>query len=150
MAVAPVMGDDAADTTTPLYWEFASPDARTAPSRRSEFSNFLRQYGTHGSDFSAAELIFGELVANVVRHAPGKIRIRVEWNDVAPTLHVDDGGHGFRWQPYLPRDPLAEFKRGLFIVQKLSGDVRVHASQLSGARVSVVLPVERRVDVAVC
>lgn len=118
-----------------------------AQSRRRDFATFLRRHGTHDSDYEAAEVIFGELVANVVRHAPGAIWIRVEWCTGHPTLHVRDRGEGFSWQPSLPRDPLNESKRGLFIIQKLSADVRVQRSREDGStRVSVVLPVARRQD----
>lgn len=132
-----------------LLWEFESADAMAAQSRRREFALFLRRHGTLDSDYEAAEVIFGELVANVVRHAPGSIWIRLEWRTACPTLHVHDRGAGFSWQPALPHDPLTESKRGLFIVQKLSSGVKVHRSADDGTHVSVVLPVARRVDVGV-
>lgn len=137
-------GDNPADTN--VYWQFESSDAMQAQSRRRAFSQFLREHGTPDSDYCAAEMIYGELVANVVRHAPGSIRVRVEWGGAAPTLHVHDRGAGFRWEPALPNDPFVESSRGLYIVQRLSSDVRVRPSRDNGTRVSALLPIRRRLS----
>ncbi len=115
-----------------------------APAQRRDFAAFLRRYGTPESDYDAAEVIFGELVANVVRHAPGSIRVRVEWTSAAPTLHVSDCGGGFTWSPDLPHDPFSECQRGLYIVQSLSSDVRVRGRAGEGTCVSVTLRVAAR------
>ena len=52
--------------------------------------------GAHdGSDLKAAELIFGELTANVAQHAGGRIDVALEWRDGIAVLHVIDRGEGF-------------------------------------------------------
>ena len=126
-----------------ITWEFKAQEALAAHARRHEFITFLRRHGSAASDFEAAEVIFGELVANVIRHAPGPITVRVEWRTTLPALLVIDEGHGFFWQPTLPRDPLYESQRGLFIVQALSAKVSVTRMAAGGTCVTAVLPVER-------
>ncbi len=132
-----------------LYWEFHAEEAIAAHARRRDFIGFLRQHGTAESDYQAAEIIFGELVANVIRHAPGPITVRVEWRTGLPTLLVVDKGRGFSWNPVLPRDPLDESQRGLFIVQTLSADVHVAQMSGGGSGVTAVLPVVRRGGVSI-
>lgn len=110
---------------------------------RSHFLRFLQTFAASSSDFAAAELIFGELIANVVRYAPGRVAIRVEWQDVYPVLSVQDQGKGFIPTFSLPDDPLAEFGRGLFLVSTLGRGVEVDSHRGRGTTVSVKLPVFR-------
>ena len=60
-------------------WMFASEDARTAVDARTEFVEFLRSIGTGDELVYKAELVFGELLGNVVRHAPAPWRSRSTW-----------------------------------------------------------------------
>ena len=124
-----------------MLWSFQCEDARRAENVREHFLNFLHTFAADRSDFSAAELIFGELIANVVRYAPGRVAIRVEWHNESPVLHVQDHGAGFEPKFTLPEDPLAETGRGLFLVQALGKQVNVASTQGRGTTVSVVLPV---------
>ena len=108
---------------------------------RAHFLRFLYTFAASTSDFAAAELIFGELIANVVRYAPGRVAIRVEWQDVSPVLSVQDQGKGFTPTFCLPEDPLAECGRGLFLVSTLGRGVEIDSRGGSGTTVSVKLPV---------
>src|SRR5580692_7960809 len=56
-----------------MEWQFQADDARLALSVRREFLAFLRESCTTTSDCEAALLVFGELIANVILHAPGPI-----------------------------------------------------------------------------
>ena len=111
---------------------------------RTEFATLLRQYGDPSGDFDGAELIFGELLSNVVRHAPGRITIRLDWASIFPTLVVHDEEEAFTPAFDLPEDPLCENGRGLFIIRQLAVSLQVEDVPDDGTRVIVGLPVARR------
>ncbi|GAC1658711.1 MAG: hypothetical protein NVS4B13_02130 [Candidatus Elarobacter sp.] len=98
------------------------------------------------SDVDAAELIYGELVANTVRYAKGAVEVRLERDDsLPPVLVVRDYGPGMRIQPWTPRrDPLAESGRGLGIVELLAHDVAVRDADGGGTVVRATLPITPR------
>ena len=66
-----------------------------------------------------AAIVFGELVANVVRHAPGPIEVELFWereDDVV--LYVRDRGPQFATGSLeLPHDVMSEGGRGLFLMR---------------------------------
>lgn len=126
-----------------MLWSFQCEDARRAENVRQHFLAFLHTFAAPSSDFAGAELIFGELIANVVRYAPGRVAIRVEWQEQSPILTVEDQGAGFVPAFSLPEDPLAESGRGLFLVATLGRHVNVDTRGGGGARVRVTLPVWR-------
>jgi phosphoserine phosphatase RsbU/P len=139
--------DDAAILTVGFRvtrrWTFDAENARAAQETRGEFIKYLRAHATSG-DLAAAELIFGELIGNVVRHAPGPIDVNITWDDVSPTLHVIDRGPGFKRKASLPEDALSESGRGLFIVESLSPrQFSVEYVPGYGSHVAVELPVYR-------
>jgi GAF domain-containing protein/anti-sigma regulatory factor (Ser/Thr protein kinase) len=124
-------------------WTFDAENARAAQETRGEYIRYLRAHSSEG-DFDAAELIFGELIGNVVRHAPGPIDVNIAWAQGRPTLHVTDRGPGFTRTPSLPADPLMESGRGLFIVEALSAHrFTVEYVPGYGTHVAVELPVYR-------
>ena len=126
-----------------MSWHFASVDARGAFGARHDLLATLREHASDDSDVDAALLIFGELVGNVVRHAPGPVEIHLSWEAEQAVLHVRDFGPGFEWiGAHLP-DPLAETGRGLFIVTQLA--VRVAFERVEqGMSARAWLPVARR------
>ena len=101
------------------------------------------------SDLDAAELIYGELVANTVRYARGNVEVRLELDDHhPPVLVVRDHGPGLRCRPWAPRrDPYAESGRGLAIVEMLARDVDVDDADGGGTVVRATLPVTTRKDI---
>jgi PAS domain S-box-containing protein len=105
-------------------WSFASDNAQAANDARGDFVRYLKARVDDPAAVAAAELVFGELVGNVVRHARGAIDVQLDWNEEA-TLHVIDRGHAFSPGAALPDDPLSEGGRGLFIAQQLSTSLRV-------------------------
>jgi anti-sigma regulatory factor (Ser/Thr protein kinase) len=138
-------------------WTFDTADAPAAQRARAEFAEELRAAGAHGEDVYAAELVFGELIGNALRYAPGPVEIFVDWNGPAPVLHVRDRGPGFAYAPRLPRDLFSENGRGLYIVASLTDDCNVTrmAKRGSHARAVIALnhnpllhenPAVRRVD----
>jgi hypothetical protein len=93
--------------------------------------------------FSAVELIYGELLANVARHTPGTATITLEWQDDVPVLHVEDTGPAF--QPVIADtvDDMAECGRGYFLISHYAPDLAVERTG-QGNRVSVSLPLGNR------
>jgi anti-sigma regulatory factor (Ser/Thr protein kinase) len=116
-------------------------DARRAVDARTHFVEFL-----HGADcdedfIDRAELVFGELLGNVVRHAPGSLEISIDSNDDSMVLHVIDSGPPFTLtERRLPDDVFSERGRGLFIVEQLAADVRIERVVDRGNHISVTLP----------
>ncbi len=132
-----------------MRWSFAADDARLAVEMRGAFCAYLQSRGSVDAEFIAAELIFGELVGNVVRHAPGPIEITVEWVDGRAVLTVSDRGAGFMPNPIpqLP-DPLAESGRGWFLLHAYGEGTSVRARPGGGTSVSVILPIQRETTIA--
>lgn len=126
-----------------ITWWFQTDHARAAADARWAFVNQLHLEGVHPEQVDLAELIFGELVANVVRHAPGAIDIALEWNDGRAILHVTDRGGGFTRKPRPQDDPLRETGRGLWLVEQFGGTIEIERIEGFGTHVQVVLPVRR-------
>ncbi len=126
-------------------WMFEAPDAMEAEPARGAFGRWLTTVAD--GDVYGATVIFGELVGNVVRHAPGPIEMRAEWQGSDLVLHVLDRGPGFAPTLRLPDDGLSESGRGFFIVDALARRVDVNASR-QGTHVRAVLPVTRKARAA--
>ncbi len=121
-------------------WTFESNDARRAHAARHSFVQALRDAGLRRKQLDAAELVFGELLGNVVRFAPGPVEIVLNWTHAAaPVLHVLDRGPGFTFAPKLPLDLLSERGRGLYIVWSLAEDCNVTLRHDGGAHARAVL-----------
>lgn len=121
-------------------WTLRAENARAAETARTEFVAHLREAGADPAFASSAELIFGELVGNVVRHAPGPIEIQYENERGAPVLHVIDYGPPFKLNRRQPEDPLSESGRGLYIVSLLSPQVEVERVGDTANCVRAILP----------
>jgi anti-sigma regulatory factor (Ser/Thr protein kinase) len=121
-------------------WTFATEDARAAVDARTHFVEFLRSVGSQNDLVDRAELIFGELLGNVVRHAPGPVEISFDMRSEAQVLHIIDSGKPFPLVArHLPDDAFAELGRGLFIVAQLAADVRVQHIPNCGNHISITL-----------
>ncbi|MFY9738913.1 MAG: SpoIIE family protein phosphatase [Candidatus Cybelea sp.] len=123
-------------------WTFESSDAPRAHAARRSFVESLRDAGLRQRQLDAAELVFGELLGNVVRFAPGAVEIILSWTDAAaPVLHVLDRGPGFTFAPKLPLDLLSERGRGLYIIWSLAEDFNVTPRHDGGAHARAVLAI---------
>jgi anti-sigma regulatory factor (Ser/Thr protein kinase) len=124
-------------------WSLVREDAKEAFRARQGVRDFLSEQADPSSDLAAAELIVGELVANVILHAPGPIGIYVAWEEDGAMLVVSDRGRGI---PALRSVPTAscEAGRGLLLVHSLARSVSIDTVQGQGSRVIVKLPVQRR------
>ncbi len=124
-------------------WNFESENAKAAQSARGDFVDYLHA-SVREPDVDAAELAFGELVGNVVRHAPGPIEIEVEWSDACPVLHVVDRGPEFTPSTSLPEDMRSEAGRGLFLVSNVGRTFALERIPHYGNHIAVTLPYTRR------
>lgn len=127
-----------------MDWYLDATDPEAVRNLRHEIGDYLRRHAADDADTDAAELAVAELLGNVVRHAPGPAWVSLSWATELPTLVVHDLGPGFDLAGVLPADPLAESGRGLFIVSSLTPELTAAARAHGGARVSAVLPVQRR------
>jgi GAF domain-containing protein/anti-sigma regulatory factor (Ser/Thr protein kinase) len=122
-------------------WAFASDNSYAARRTRSEMLRQLRvQFGEMVDPYTS-ELIFGELVANVVRHAPGLVDVSLERRDGRPVLHFVDRGSGRRVRSQECTDVLAESGRGLWLIRQLGGGIEVERVPGYGTHVLVTLPI---------
>jgi len=135
--------DDPAVDWDARHWTLAAPDARAALRRRHAFRAYLVAYGHPASDFHAAELVYGELLANCARHAPGPVRVEFRWADA--TLVVADTSDRLRSWPFSPGDFVTEATHhGYALVSALTGRVHLARAPHGGTRASVVLRVRAR------
>ncbi len=124
-------------------FSFRIADASLANNARTIFQRYLASQVDTSSDVDGAELIFGELLGNVARHAPGAIDVRLRWNGLVAILEVGDSGPGYAIDDvHLPGD-FAESRRGLFLVAAFGRDLRVRHHE-GRTTTTVTLPVTRR------
>lgn len=125
-------------------WAFHTGDVDSAGAARREFARAFARHGGDIGDVAMAEVVFGELVSNTVRYAPGDVEVIADWSGAEPVLHVLDTGPGFRHISILPPDLLSESGRGLFIVSALTHDFRVSKRPHQGSHARAVLRLQRR------
>jgi PAS domain S-box-containing protein len=118
-------------------WRFVSTDARTGANARRDAGELIARWtGVEDARF-AGELVFGELIANAVRHAPGGLRVIAETaGDGIARLTVEDSGYGFTPTDN-DIDPLEESGRGLSLVRAVADDVKIEPTSRGGTRVIV-------------
>ena len=128
-----------------IVWKVEDEAERVLRQRRA-FRECLTSIAEPAAGIDAAELIYGELVANTVRYANGAVEVRLELVDSKPpVLVVRDHGPGLRCRPWTPRrEPYAESGRGLAIVELLARDVAVDSADDGGTVIRAVLPVTPR------
>jgi serine phosphatase RsbU (regulator of sigma subunit)/anti-sigma regulatory factor (Ser/Thr protein kinase) len=125
-----------------VRWQFEASDARAAYSIRDQFCQTICELcGVDQEQLSKCALIFAELIANIVRHAPGPLSVSVELVGHKVVLHVIDKGPGFAYEPSLPGDLWSENGRGLFLVSRLARAVEVEKVPGLGSHVAVTLPI---------
>ncbi len=110
---------------------------------RKLFLAHLVDFGEPGEDFSGAELVFGELIGNVVRHTAGRVTVRLDWSGEYPELCVRDSGKGFDFEAHLPENILSEAGRGLFLVNALTREFGISAAPGGGTVARAVLDIRR-------
>lgn len=120
---------------------FHFSDAALATAARRLFIEYLRAQVEADCDLFNVELVFGEILGNVARHAPGPVDVEFVWEEARARLEVWDHGPGYEGNIALP-DLLEESHRGLFLVAQCADDLRVE--RRAGRTVtSVMLPIKR-------
>jgi anti-sigma regulatory factor (Ser/Thr protein kinase) len=130
----------AGSLTHDARWTFAARDRSAAAAARREIVLVLREYGASEADTTTTELVFSELLGNVVRHGTDQVRFALDVSGSAPVLHALDRGPGFAYSARLPMDILKESGRGLFIVRSLTHDLNVTRRVDGGSHARAVLP----------
>ncbi len=146
LLVMEVSGISEAPEPTVLGWRYHCDDEQSTRPARDSFVDFLRRRGIEADAVMNAELVLGELLANVVHHAPGPVDITLAWEDLVPMLTVKDRGPGIQepWRrPGLPEDAMSPSGRGLYLVRTLAGEPRVSGRADGGTEVTVPLLVVR-------
>jgi anti-sigma regulatory factor (Ser/Thr protein kinase) len=114
-----------------------------ASNARLIFRRYLEAQVAADSDLDGAELVFGELLGNVARHAPGAVDVRLRWNGRSGILEVTDRGDGYSVDDVHLPSADAESARGLFLINAFARDLSVrHAAGVTTT--TVTLPVVRR------
>lgn len=119
-------------------WHIDVAEGRAGQAFRKAFMRYLAEHAAPASDFFAAEMIVGELLANVAQHTPGDARVDVSLGEDGAKLIVED--HGPPIVRVAETDPLSEHGRGLSIVRAFGTQVTIDRTG-EGNRISVVLPV---------
>jgi PAS domain S-box-containing protein len=149
VAILSVRACDKAPATRDLTLSFDARDARMAHEARRLVATYLRELGAPDADYDGSELVFGELIGNVVRHAPGEVEIEVGWDDGFARLCVRDRGFGYASDRELPVDPLSENGRGLFLINALTRRFSVTPRPNGGMEACAILHVARKDAVTV-
>jgi anti-sigma regulatory factor (Ser/Thr protein kinase) len=127
-----------------LEWRFESADQIYPSMMHTELMALLRREGAADSDFDSAELIYGELISNLIRHARGRVTVRLDWSGESPALSVCDEARYVAPAIGLPSDPFAESGRGLYIVKTLARDFAMIDGEQTGSSANAILPVKRK------
>lgn len=127
-------------------WYFETDCARDALAGRSLLERYLSDHTREGSDLFPASLVYGELVSNVIKHAPsGGLRVWLEAHEGKFALCINDAGKGFAdAQIARPPDDRSESGRGLFIVKQICDEVSWRSVERDGFVIRAVLPLQRR------
>ncbi len=125
-------------------WLFHAGDAADARGSRPSFALYLRACGVAPDDIALAELVFGELLGNVVRHAPGPVDIGFAWQGHHGRLRFADRGAGIAPRETVTPSPFAESGRGWLIIETLGITPAVSVRAGGGTEVVVDLPFSPR------
>jgi anti-sigma regulatory factor (Ser/Thr protein kinase)/GAF domain-containing protein len=131
------------DGRIPYTWRFPVDDAAAGTRARHEFAAALEAAGFGADEIGSAQLVFGELLGNAIRHGRGSIQASLTWAEGNPIVHVLDEGPGYRsGAAHLP-PRLSESGRGLFIVGSIAEDFSVVRRAGGGSHARAVLPATR-------
>lgn len=127
-------------------WYFETDCARDALAGRPLLERYLSDHTPEGSDLFPAAVVYGELVSNVVKHAPtGGVRVWLEPHREKFALCINDEGSGFSADTAARTpDDHSESGRGLFIVRQICEELSFGRMQGDGFVVRAVLPLDRR------
>jgi PAS domain S-box-containing protein len=122
-------------------WQLDAKNALAATRLRKKFAASLPDRSFSLVDIANAELVFGELISNVLRHTSGNSHtdIAVDHSGPRTVLHVMDSGTGFRYISRLAPEPYSENGRGLFLIAVMTTDFHVDRRPNGGSHARAVL-----------
>lgn len=85
------------------------------------------------------DVIYAEMVANLIRHAPGTAELLLQLQPDGFVLHVLDKGPGFKVAPRLPNDLFCENGRGLYLISKLADGFSAERRPGGGSHARITL-----------
>jgi len=106
---------------------------------RDEIRQTLGSAGFSDRGLLDYDVIFAELLSNIIRYASGTAEIILEKQSDQFVLHILDKGPGFLFIPRLPADLFSEFGRGLFLIANLALNFSVERRPGGGSHARVVL-----------
>ncbi len=121
-------------------WRFAVHEQNAAREARREIVAVLHGRGATDADTALTELVFSELLGNIVRHCSDEAEFALDISGDVPILHALDRGPGFTYNARLPKDIMSDSGRGLFIVQSLISDLNITRRTDGGSHARAVLP----------
>ncbi len=121
-------------------WAFDVSDSAAAYAIKRDFAAAVRAAYGGAVSTNCCEMIFSELVGNVLRYAPGRLSLGLSTDERGLWLHVMDDGPGFDGPPSLPKDLWAESGRGLYLVAALAQQLEIRRLPRYGTYVKVLLP----------
>jgi PAS domain S-box-containing protein len=124
-------------------WTFDCEDKFAAREVHHAFVASLVAGGANDDQTRDAEVVFSELLGNVVRHARGVCDIVLDATGTLPVLSILDHGRGMTYAAHLPADAFAESGRGLYIVRALTADFNASRRPGGGTHARAVLHVDR-------
>ena len=122
-----------------MSWQFHSNDAESARKVRRTIAELAFSEHLDSDAAFALQTIFGEALANAVAHAPGTIDVSVERRQDDIEMRIRDRGPGLRHKPTTSKGLLEENGRGLFLIQALSADLDIDATE-SGTELRARVP----------
>jgi len=128
-------------------WTFDCEDRFAAREIHQAFVASLVAAGANDEQVRDAEVVFSELLGNVVRHARGPCDVVLDASGILPVLSMLDRGRGFTRAAHLPADTFAESGRGLFIVRQLTAEFNASRRPGGGTHARAVLYVDRLASV---
>ena len=120
-----------------ICWEVDLDTAERAVDARRQFVHFLRRHGKRPAQVFDAEVVVGELLANIVQHEPGNAKIVVDVAGDEAIVTLEGPGPTGDEPAFLP-EGLAEHGRGLYLVRALARDYYRDRTP-RGLRTTVVL-----------
>lgn len=121
-------------------WRFDVGDSAAAYAIKRNLLDAVAEATGEHADIAGCELIFGELIGNALRYAPGPLSVSLESDERGPVLHLVDEGPGFDGGLGLPDDLWAESGRGLFLVEAIAADLAIERLPHYGSYIKVRFP----------
>ncbi len=128
-----------------VRWSFRCDNASEVRAVRQDFARLLLSANATEAEAADAELVFGELLGNIVRHSGGgEVEAALDLTTDEPVLHVLDRGPAFTFRAQLPADKMSESGRGLYITKMLAREIGIVQRPDGGNHARAILSVRKK------